>query len=411
MKTARIILFSLFLGIIFAVVVRNLALTTTKINTLLEYLSLVSDSFISLIKMIVAPLIFASLTLGIINTASNTAGLGKLFGRVLSLFLLSSIASLFIGWVIIDIFKPGISMTQLGTDLLQNNGVADTNKFDSSSISLAHFIHEIIPNNIFNAFAAGNIIQIVIFSIFMGIALTKINSELQHSMHQILEAIMHSMFEICRMVMKLVPLAVFASIAHVVIENGFAILYTYLLFILEYYLALAIVWLILYGIAFKILGKSVKQLIKSIIPALSLSFATSSSEVAYPAVFTALEQYGARKKISSFVMPMGYSFNMIGSMVYFSFAIIFITQVFNINISFSDKLYIFFMLLVTSKGIAGVPRASIMVISSAIVALHFPNASILILLPIDAFADMGRAATNVFANALMTAFVDKWHKD
>jgi Na+/H+-dicarboxylate symporter len=348
--------------------------------------------------------------LGVINIGENSKGLGVLFGRVLGLFVISSICSLFIGWFVIDLFKPGLSMVEVGKSLLESGTIAG-GKFDSSSISLSHFVQETIPDNIINAFAGGHIIQIVIFSIFFGIALTKVNPTGRELMRNLLDTLMHAMFAICNVVMKLVPSAVFASIANVIIKNGFGVLYTYMVFIVEYYLALIVVWLVIYAVSLKVVGRKINELIKAIIPPLSLSFATSSSEVAYPAVFEALEEHGVREKISSFVMPMGYSFNMIGSMVYFSFAIIFITQVFGIDISFTDKLYIFFMLLITSKGIAGVPRASIMVISSAVTAFHFPAASILLLLPIDAFADMGRSATNVYANAVMTTFIDKWHKD
>lgn len=410
MKAARAIIISLILGILFGWVIRNISLPQATTNSLLEYLSMASDIFIKLIKMIVAPLIFASLSLGVINIGENSKGLGVLFGRVLGLFVISSICSLFIGWFVIDLFKPGLSMVEVGKSLLESGTIAG-GKFDSSSISLSHFVQETIPDNIINAFAGGHIIQIVIFSIFFGIALTKVNPAGRELMRNLLDTLMHAMFAICNVVMKLVPIAVFASIANVIIKNGFGVLYTYMVFIVEYYLALIVVWLVIYAVSLKVVGRKINELIKAIIPPLSLSFATSSSEVAYPAVFEALEEHGVREKISSFVMPMGYSFNMIGSMVYFSFAIIFITQVFGIDISFTDKLYIFFMLLITSKGIAGVPRASIMVISSAVTAFHFPAASILLLLPIDAFADMGRSATNVYANAVMTTFIDKWHKD
>lgn len=410
MKAARAIIISLILGILFGWVIRNISLPQSTTNSLLEYLSMASDIFIKLIKMIVAPLIFASLSLGVINIGENSKGLGVLFGRVLGLFVISSICSLFIGWFVIDLFKPGLSMVEVGKSLLESGTIAG-GKFDSSSISLSHFVQETIPDNIINAFAGGHIIQIVIFSIFFGIALTKVNPAGRELMRNLLDTLMHAMFAICNIVMKLVPIAVFASIANVIIKNGFGVLYTYMVFIVEYYLALIVVWLVIYAVSLKVVGRKINELIKAIIPPLSLSFATSSSEVAYPAVFEALEEHGVREKISSFVMPMGYSFNMIGSMVYFSFAIIFITQVFGIDISFTDKLYIFFMLLITSKGIAGVPRASIMVISSAVTAFHFPAASILLLLPIDAFADMGRSATNVYANAVMTTFIDKWHKD
>jgi len=411
MKAARAIIISLILGILFGWLIRNVIQPNPATSaSLLEYLAMASDIFIKLIKMIVAPLIFASLTLGVINIGDNAKGLGVLFARVLGLFLISSICSLFIGWFVIDLFKPGLSMTEVGKSLLED-GVSAGGKFDSSSISLSHFVKETIPDNVVNAFAGNHIIQIVIFSLFFGFALTKIDAKGRDAIRDVLDGIMHAMFAICHSVMKLVPIAVFASISNVIIKNGFGVLYTYMVFILEYYLALTLVWLAIYILSLKVVGRKINQLISALIPPLSLSFATSSSEVAYPAVFEELENYGVREKISSFVLPMGYSFNMIGSMVYFSFAIIFITQVFGIDIAFTDKLYIFFMLLVTSKGIAGVPRASIMVISSAVTAFHFPAASVLLLLPIDAFADMGRSATNVYANAVMTTFIDKWHKD
>ena len=410
MKAARLIIISLILGILFGWVIRNINLSADMTTSLLGYLSMASDIFIKLIKMIVAPLIFASLTLGVINIGDNAKGLGLLFGRVLGLFLFSSICSLFVGWAVIDLFKPGLHMVEVGQSILATSGSA-AGKFDSNQISLAHFVQETIPDNVFSAFSGGHIIQIVIFSLFFGVALTKIDKKGRDSLALIFDSIMHAMFAICNTVMKLVPIAVFASISGVIIKHSFGVLETYMVFILEYYLALLIVWFVIYLFSLKVVGRRIHELIAKITPPLSLSFATSSSEVAYPAVFEALEEFGVREKISSFVMPMGYSFNMIGSMVYFSFAIIFITQVFSIDISFTDKLYIFFMLLITSKGIAGVPRASIMVISSAVSAFHFPEASILLLLPIDAFADMGRSATNVYANAVMTTFIDKWHKD
>ncbi len=411
MKAARAIIISLILGIFFGWFIRYIQLDPTSNSKLLEVLTMASDIFIKLIKMIVAPLIFASLSLGVLNIGDNAKSLGQLFIKVLGLFIFSSICSLFIGWFVIDLFKPGSSMVEVGKSLLAEGAQTAGGKFDSSAISLSNFIKEIIPDNIVSSFAGNHIIQIVIFSILFGFALTKISPKGQDSLKTLLDAIMHAMFGICHLVMKLVPIAVFASIANVIIKHGFGVLYTYMLFILEYYLALIVVWLVLYVISLKVVGRSINRLLKSVIPPLSLSFATSSSEVAYPAVFEALDNHGVREKISSFVLPMGYSFNMIGSMVYFSFAIIFITQVFGIDISFTDKLYIFFMLLITSKGIAGVPRASIMVITSAVSAFHFPMASILLLLPIDAFADMGRSATNVYANTVMTTFIDKWHKD
>ena len=280
--------------------------------------------------------------------------------------------------------------------------------FDASAISLSGFVKEIVPDSVVAAFSGNHIIQVVVFSIFFGFALTKINESGRVVVRDFLDDIMKSMFAICNIVMKLVPLAVFAAISDTIIKNGFSVLYSYLLFILEYYLALMIVWFLLYLLSLRIIGKKINQLIKRIFPALALSFATSSSEVVYPSIFEELDRFGVRNKISSFVLPMGYSFNMIGSMVYFSFAMIFIMQVYGIHLSFTDKLFIFFMLLITSKGIAGVPRASIMVISSAVAAFHFPPASVLLLLPIDSFADMGRSATNVFANALTSAFIDKW---
>jgi Na+/H+-dicarboxylate symporter len=407
MKAVRAIVISLILGVIFGGIIRSTHICASYNATLLEWLSLASEVFIKLIKMIVAPLIFATLTLGVINIGDNAKGLGRLFFRCLVIFLLSSIISLSIGWVIVDIFKPGLGMAQHAYQIIGVAG-ANSGKLNSAAISVTSFMREIVPENIIAAFAGNHIIQIVVFSILFGLALTHVNSNSRDAIRNVLDGIMHAMFAICNFVMKLVPVAVFASISHVVIKNGFGVLYTYLMFILEYYLGLIIVWIVMYLISLKVVGKRINQFLVRIFPALSLSFATSSSEVAYPSIFEELDRFGVKRKISSFVLPMGYSFNMIGSMIYFSFAMIFLLQVFGIKVSFAEQLYIFFVLLITSKGIAGVPRASIMVISSAVAAFHFPEASILLLLPIDSFADMGRSATNVFANALTAVVMDVW---
>lgn len=279
MKAARIIIISLILGILFGWLIRSLNLSQDINANILQYLSMASDIFIKLIKMIVAPLIFASLTLGVINIGDNAKGLGVLFGRVLGLFVISSICSLFVGWFMIDLFKPGLSMVSVGQSILASSGATVASKFDSNQISVAHFVQETIPDNVFNAFSGGHIIQIVIFSLFFGVALTKISAESRNAIRVLLDGIMHAMFAICNTVMKLVPIAVFASISNVIIKHGFGVLTTYLVFILEYYLALVAVWLIIYVISLKVVGRKINQLITSIIPPLSLSFATSSSEV------------------------------------------------------------------------------------------------------------------------------------
>ncbi len=410
MKIVKPIFISLILGIVFGVLIRQLNFSSVYNNHLLDILATLSEIFIDLIKMIVAPLIFTTLTIGVINIGNNNQGIGNLFVKCILFFLLSSILSLSIGWIIVEIFKPGIEMAKHANNLLGMIHNKESINFDSDSISLIKFIKEIVPNNVMLAFSGNHIIQIVVFSILLGVSLNQIDINSRDLVKNFLTGIMKAMFAMCHGIMKLVPVAVFTSIAHVIIKNGFGILYTYLIFILEYYLALIIIWTILYLIALKIIGKNINQFLINIFPALSLSFATTSSEVAYPTILEELDKCGVKNKISSFVLPMGYSFNMIGSMVYFSFAMIFLVQVFGIKVSFYEQLYIFFILLITSKGIAGVPRASIMVISSAVSAFHFPPASILLLLPIDSFADMGRSATNVFANALVAKFIDKWEK-
>jgi Na+/H+-dicarboxylate symporter len=410
MKLTKSIIISLLFGIIFGGLVRNILHYDNYTNNLLDSLSLISEIFINLIKMIVAPLIFTTLTLGIINIGNSAKGVGKLFIKCLVFFLISSLLSLSIGWIIVDLFKPGLEMSKYAHDLI---GVVNKNNtgLNFNGISLINFVRDMVPSNIMGAFTGNHIIQIVIFSILLGFALNSMNIQDVDIIKRLLNAIMNAMFIICNFVMKLVPLAIFASISHVIIKNGFGVLYTYLLFILEYYIALIIVWLSLYLLSLKIVGKSIHKLLIKIFPALALSFVTTSSEVAYPSILKELDNFGVKNKISSFVLPLGYSFNMIGSMVYFSFAMIFLVQVFAIKISFYQQLYIFFVLLITSKGIAGVPRASIMVIASAVSIFQFPAASILLLLPIDSFADMGRSATNVFANALTSTFIDKWQKD
>ena len=406
MKIAKTVILSLFFGMVFGAIFRLFHLNATFINLSLDWLALISDIFIKLIKMIVPILIFTTLSVGIANLGNNSAGLGRLFYKSFIIFLLSSCLSLSIGWIIVDILQPGVNILA-HIDITK---YTDNSTLKIPPHSLLNFIKELIPENITLAFAESNIIQIVVFSILFGLALAQIPLEQRNLIQTFMNGIMNTMFTICKLIMKLVPLVVFASISHIIIKNGFAVLYSYLIFILGYYFALLLVWMVLYLIARKYIGKKINILIKNIFRALSLSFATSSSEVAYPSIFEELDKFGIKKDISSFVLSMGYSFNMIGSMVYFSFAMIFLTQTFGIHLDFLDKAYMFFVLLITSKGIAGVPRASIMVIASVLIIFHIPQSAILLLIPIDAFADMGRSATNVFANTITSVIVDKWEQ-
>jgi Na+/H+-dicarboxylate symporter len=255
--------------------------------------------------------------------------------------------------------------------------------------------------------ATNEILQIVVFSIFFGVALASLGKKAA-GLVNVIEDLSHAMLKVTGYVMKLAPLAVMAAMAATVAINGLSILVKFAVFMRDFYLGLIVLWGMLVFAGWMFLGRRVFKLVVLIREAFLLSFATASSESAYPKILHALDRFGVKRRISSFVMPMGYSFNLDGSMMYCTFAVLFIAQAYGIEMSIGTQITMLLTLMLTSKGMAGVPRASLVVIAATLTQFDIPEAGLLLILGIDTFLDMGRSATNAVGNSIATAVVAKW---
>jgi Na+/H+-dicarboxylate symporter len=362
--------------------------------------SVVTDVFLRLIKMIIAPLVFSTLVVGIAHMG-DMGMLGRIGLKTLTWFIGASFVSLALGLVMVGLLEPGVD---LGLPLPPADAKSG---IDSAALSLKHFITNIVPKSAFEAMAKNEILQIVVFSVFIGVALASIGEKGAPLVRGI-EALVHVMLQVTNYVMLVAPLAVFAAIAAVITTQGLGILWTFGKFIGGFYAALVLLWALLCLAAFIVLGPRVRQLIRLIREPIMLAFSTASSEAAYPKTLEQLEKFGVPKRIGSLVLPLGYSFNLDGSMMYCSFAVMFIAQAYGIELTISQQITMLLLLMVTSKGMAGVPRASLVVISGTLAYFGIPEAGLLVILGIDQFLDMGRSATNVVGNAVATAVVAKF---
>lgn len=400
-KLTRYILIGLFagLGVGWAV---NASLSAEQAKDIAGYLSIITDVFLRLIKMIIAPLVLATLTVGIAHMGSGGA-VGRTFARTLAWFIAASIFSLGLGILMVNLLAPGVGV---GLALPAADAVSGvTNK----AFDLKEFVGHIFPKSIIEAMATNEVLQIVVFSLFAGVALIQLGPERAGPINRGLDAIMHMMLVITGYVMKLAPFAVFAAIASSIAVEGLGIIITFGKFVGGFYLGLAVLWLFLLGAGAVVLGTGeVKRLIPAIREPFLITFATASSEAAYPKLLDALERFGVPPRIASFVLPLGYSFNLDGSMMYCAFASIFIAQAYGIDLTIWQELAMLGLLMITSKGIAGVPRASLVVIAATLPYFNIPEAGLLLILAVDHFLDMGRSATNVIGNAVATAVIAKW---
>ena len=359
---------------------------------------LVTDIFLRLIKMIIAPLVLSTLVVGIAHMG-GTGSLGRVGVRTLLWFISASIFSLLLGLAIVHVLQPGI-----GLHLPIPQGA---NAPQASALNLSDFITHLVPTSIFDAMATNAILQIVIFSIFFGVALAALGEQ-GRPVVDFAERVSHVMLRVTGYVMNFAPLAVFAAISATVTENGLDILVTYGRFIGGFYLALLTLWALLIVAGFIFVGPRILGLIGRVREPVLLAFSTASSEAAYPRTFEELQRFGISKRIAGFVLPLGYSFNLDGSMMYCTFAVIFIAQVYGIELSIVQQVSMLLLLMVTSKGMAGVPRASLVVIAATLSQFGMPEAGLLLILGVDHFLDMGRSATNVVGNSVATAVVAKW---
>jgi len=364
------------------------------------YISIMSDVFLRLIKMLIGPLVFSTLVVGIAHMG-DAASVGRVFAKAMGWFVTASLVSLVLGLILANLLQPGHNLGLPLPDIGASANLA-TAKF-----TLKDFVSHLIPKSFAEAMANNEILQIVVFSMFFGVALAALG-EKGKTLVAAIDELSHVMLKITGYVMKLAPLAVLAAMAATVAVNGLGILLKFAVFMGDFYLGLFVLWAVLVGAGFLFLGPRILKLLVLIKEAFMLSFATASSEAAYPKILDALDRFGVKRKISSFVMPMGYSFNLDGSMMYCTFAVLFIAQAYNIHLSIGTQITMLLILMLTSKGMAGVPRASLVVIAATLNQFNIPEAGLLLILGVDTFLDMGRSATNAVGNSIASAVVAKW---
>jgi Na+/H+-dicarboxylate symporter len=362
--------------------------------------NLIAIAFLRLIKMIIAPLVFATLVGGIAHMGSG-AKLGRIFAKTMGWFVTASFVSLLLGLVMVNLLQPGANFPGTLPDKGQPTGLP------VSAFSIEKFLTHLIPTSIADAMAQNEILQIVVFAVFFSVALGAL-AERSKAMLSLIDDLAHVMLKVTGYVMLFAPLAVWAAITATVSKNGLYVLWKLVVFMGGFYLSLFLLWLILVAVGFVVIGPRYAHLLKLIREPLMIAFSTASSEAAYPKTLEGLNRFGASPRISSFVLPLGYSFNLDGTMMYCTFASIFIAQSYHIDMPLGTQLAMLATLMITSKGVAGVPRASLVVIASTLAQFNIPEAGLLMIMGIDTFLDMGRSATNVIGNTLATSAVAKW---
>jgi len=395
-----IILIGMVLGILVGYACHILWPDPTTARNIAEYISLLTDIFLRLIKMIIAPLVFSTLVVGVAHMG-DTKAVGRIGAKAMIWFIAASLVSLLLGMLLVNILRPGDNL-----NLPLPDAQASTN-LKVASLSMKEFVAHLVPRSIVEAMATNEILQIVVFSLFFGVACAALGARARKLVEGI-EELSHAILTITGYVMKLAPIAVFASMAAIVTTQGLGILVTYGKFIVEFYFGLVVLWCLLIAVGFLIFGPHAFRLINLVREPFLLAFSTASSEAAYPKTMEQLEKFPISKRIISFVLPMGYSFNLDGSMMYCTFATLFIAQAYNITLPFGQQITMLLLLMLTSKGMAGVPRASLVVIAATLSSFNIPEAGLLLIIGIDQFLDMGRSATNVIGNTLATAVVAKW---
>lgn len=366
----------------------------------LEPFTILADIFLRLIKMIVAPLVFTTLVVGVAKLGDIKA-IGRIGSKTLLWFIGGSLLSLALGMILVSFFKPGLAMhlslpdTSAGSDIT------------NASLSLHDFIAHMFPTSIFDAMAKNEILQVVVFSLFFGIATAAVGKQ-GEIVIKALDAAAHVILKLTGYVMNFAPVAVFGAMTAVIAKQGIGIIRTYSLFIGEFYIGLILLFIILIAVAYFIIHKRVFTLLRHIKDPAMLAFSTNSSEAAFPKLMLELERFGCENRIVSFVLPLGYSFNLDGSMMYMTFASLFVVQCYGIHLDFATQLSMLMVLMLTSKGVAGVPRAALVVIAGTFATFKIPEAGLALLFGIDPLLDMGRTAMNVIGNSVATAVINKW---
>ena len=401
-KLTLYIFIALVLGILTGWIC-NLNSTSAFVIGFVDYIPLLSDIFLNLVKMIIAPLVFSTLVVGVAKLGDISA-VGRIGGKTLLWFLSATFVSLFLGMVLVNIFQPGKMMHLALPPENASTGLEHT------AISVKEFIKHVFPKSIIDAMAKNEILQIIVFALFFGIGAAAVG-EKANGVVKAMDSLAHIMLKVTGFVMNFAPFAVYGALTAVIAKQGAGVLVNYGIFIFEFYGSLLLLWAIILLAGFAVIRKKIVDLVKHIIDPVILAYTTSSSEAALPQTISQLEKFGCSNKIVSFVLPLGYSFNLDGSMMYMTFASLFIAQSYGIDLSIQQQITMLLVLMLTSKGIAGVPRASLVVIAGTLSMFNIPEAGLLLLMGIDPILDMGRSATNVIGNSVATAVVSKWENE
>ena len=361
-------------------------------------LSIITDIFLRLIRMIIAPLVFSTLVVGIAHM-EDSAAIGRVGIKTLGWFMLASLVSLILGLIMVHLLQPGAGLALPPPN--ETSGVATT------GFSLKDFIAHLVPTSIFDAMARNEILQIVVFSVFVGSAVAALDGKVPLLLTAC-EQVAAVMLKITGYVMTIAPLVVFAALASTVATSGLGVILVYAKFVGGFYLSLGLLWVVLLAASGLAVGRRIGELVRNIREPVLLAFSTATSEAAYPYLLAGLPKFGVPRKIVIFVLPLGYSFNLDGSTMYCTFASLFIAQAYGIHLSIGQQITMLALLMVTSKGIAGVPRASLVVIAATLPVFHLPEAGLLLIIGVDHLLDMGRSATNVVGNSVAAVIVSRW---
>ncbi|UCV10363.1 dicarboxylate/amino acid:cation symporter [Dechloromonas denitrificans] len=392
---------ALVLGVIVGYACNTLASSPAQAKEIASYFGILTDIFLRLIKMIIAPLVFATLVAGLAGMGDSKT-VGRIGAKALGWFVGASFCSLLLGLVFANILRPGEGLSVA----LPDTGSALSLK--TSALNLKDFITHVFPKNIFEAMAANEILQILVFAVFFGLALGHLHNQTARSLVCTMEEIVHVMLKVTDYVMRFAPVGVFGAVAGAITLQGLGMLMVFGKLLISFYAALAALWIVLITAGYFVLGKDVFRLLKLVRGPMLVGFSTASSESVYPKLMEQLEKFGIKNRVTSFVLPLGYSFNLDGSMIYTTFAALFVAQAYNIPLTLTAQITMLLVLMVSSKGIAGVPRASLVVVAAVLPMFGLPEAGLLLVLGIDHFLDMGRTVTNVLGNAIATAVVAKW---
>ncbi|BDB72273.1 C4-dicarboxylate ABC transporter [Comamonas thiooxydans] len=399
-KLTTWILIALVAGVIVGYIC-HISLSEAMTKEIASYFTALTEIFLRLVKMIIAPLVIATLVVGIASMG-DAKSVGRVGAKALGWFVTASFISLLLGLLWANVFRPGDSMS-----LTLPDAGASTH-LKTASLNFKDFIVGIFPKSIFEALSGNSVLQIVIFSLFFGFAMCTVKNKTGDVVRSFFDELVHLMIRVTDYVMLFAPVGVFAAVAAAITVQGLGVLTTYATFLASFYFGLATLWLVLIAVGYLVLGKRVFKLLSLVKGPTMIAFSTASSEAAYPKTMEQLEKFGVKDEVTGFVLPMGYAFNLDGSMMYQAFAILFIAQVYGIDMSFATQVSMLLVLMISSKGMAGVSRASLVVVAATLPLFGLPEAALLLIMGIDVFLDMGRTATNVIGNSIATAAVAKW---